>query len=384
MSDFDSPGGDAFVVPLNGSAASAVDVTENLPATVTSLAWGCEPGRLVASTLQAENLEITEIETAPPRRRTIWHGQNALTGSDTAVSFQCKSGTSATIRESFTEPPEIVVGPLGQWHALTTANAGVTAPVQVRNISWTSEGDAMQGWLLLPAGASADARLPTITAVHGGPAWAYQPYLFEPGFTRALVEHGYALFLPNPRGSFGQGKSFTRANVRDFGHGDLRDILTGIDAAAALAPIDTARLGITGVSYGGFMTMWAVTQTERFKAAVARAGISDWTSYYGENGIGGWLLPYFGASLYDDPNIYARSSPIGAVTHVRTPTLLLVGERDIECPPPQSQEFWHALQELRVPTGFVVYPDEGHELREPKNVSDATGRAIGWFDRYLR
>jgi dipeptidyl aminopeptidase/acylaminoacyl peptidase len=125
---------------------------------------------------------------------------------------------------------------------------------------------------------------------------------------RRLLERGYALFYPNPRGSFGQGERFTTANVRDFGYGDLRDILAGVDAAEKAAPIEDARLGITGGSYGGFMTMWAVTQTHRFKAAVAGAGIANWLSYYGENGIDAWMLPYFGSSAYQDPAVYAKSS----------------------------------------------------------------------------
>jgi dipeptidyl aminopeptidase/acylaminoacyl peptidase len=210
------------------------------------------------------------------------------------------------------------------------------------------------------------------------------PSFSGPGLTTALIARGYALFRPNPRGSFGQGARFTSANVRDFGHGDLRDILAGIDAAAKSAPIDESRLGITGGSYGGFMTMWAVTQTHRFKAAVAVAGVSDWLSYYGENGIDAWMLPYFGASVYDDPEVYARSSPINFIHNVRTPTFAYVGERDIECPAPQTQEFWHALKTLGVPTSVMIYPGEGHGLREPDHIADALARTLHWFDQYLR
>src|SRR4029077_2845150 len=116
-----------------------------------------------------------------------------------------------------------------------------------------------------------------------------------------------------------------------------------------------ARLGLTGHSYGGFMTMWAVTQTQRFHAAVAGAGISNWQSYYGENGIDEWMLPYFGASVYDDPAAYARSSAINFIKSVRTPTFAYVGERDIECPASQTVEFWHALRALSVPTAVMIY-----------------------------
>jgi dipeptidyl aminopeptidase/acylaminoacyl peptidase len=226
--------------------------------------------------------------------------------------------------------------------------------------------------------------MPLITIVHGGPAAASVPIYIGPGVNRALLGQGYALFLPNPRGSFGQGEAFTTANVRDFGHGDLRDILAGIAAVERTAPIDHARLGITGGSYGGFMTMWAVTQTNLFKAAVAVAGISDWTSYYGENGIDQWMLPYFGASVYADPAVYARSAPINFIRNVHTPTFEFVGENDIECPAPQTQEFWHALQELGVPTMMAIYPGEGHGLRDPAHLEDAQKRVLAWFAKYLQ
>ena len=226
--------------------------------------------------------------------------------------------------------------------------------------------------------------MPMVTIVHGGPAGASVPFFRATGLSSTLLEHGYALFRPNPRGSFGQGERFTSANVRDFGHGDLRDILSGIDAAVKAANIDETRLGIGGGSYGGFMTMWAVTQTHRFKAAAASAGISDWLSYYGENGIDAWLQPYFGASAYDDPAAYARSSPINFIRNVSTPTFVYVGERDIECPAPQTQEFWHALKTLGVPTHIMVYPGEGHQLRDPDHIADMLARTVRWFDQYLK
>jgi dipeptidyl aminopeptidase/acylaminoacyl peptidase len=220
--------------------------------------------------------------------------------------------------------------------------------------------------------------------VHGGPASAAVPHFAGPGTQAAMLERGWALFYPNPRGSYGQGEAFTLANVRDLGHGDLRDILAGIDAAEHSAPIDEARLGLTGGSYGGFMTMWAVTQTRRFKAGVAAAGVSNWQSYYGENGIDEWLQPYFGASVYEDPEVYARSSPINFIRNVHTPTFSYVGERDLECPAAQTVEFWHALKALGVPTAVMIYPGEGHGLRDPADAEDAMRRTLSWFDHYLR
>jgi dipeptidyl aminopeptidase/acylaminoacyl peptidase len=145
-------------------------------------------------------------------------------------------------------------------------------------------------------------------------------------------------------------------------------------------PIDKSREGLTGWSYGGFMTMFAVTQTQRFKAAVAGAGISDWKSYYGENSIDQWMIPFFGKSVYDDPAVYAKSSAINYIKNVKTPTLIVVGDRDGECPAPQSFEFWHALKAEGVKTELVVYPEEGHAFRNPEHQKDVMERALEWFD----
>jgi dipeptidyl aminopeptidase/acylaminoacyl peptidase len=224
-----------------------------------------------------------------------------------------------------------------------------------------------------------------VVVVHGGPAGASSSS-WPSRWTAALPSQGYFVFLPNPRGSFGFGAAFTEGNVKDFGGGDLRDILKGIDAVLGQAPprIDPTRLGITGWSYGGYMTMWAVTQTDRFAAAVAGAGIANWQSYYGQNKIDTWMLPFFGASVYDDPKVYAKSSPIEFIKKVKTPTLVLHGERDSEVPTPQGYEFWHALKALGVPTRLVIYTDEGHSIRKPENQKDIVGRSVAWFDRYLK
>jgi dipeptidyl aminopeptidase/acylaminoacyl peptidase len=222
-----------------------------------------------------------------------------------------------------------------------------------------------------------------VTSVHGGPAAANTPNFVWQGTTADLARGGYYLFLPNPRGSYGQGEAFTRANIRDFGGGDLKDILAGIDAAERAVPIDDDRLGLMGYSYGGFMAMWANTQTNRFKAIVAGGGLSDWLSYYGTNGIDQWMIPYFGASLYDDPNPYWAASAIRTIKNAHTPTFVFAGERDIEVPPTQSIEYWHALRALNVPVSLVIYAGEGHGIRDPKNSLDSRRRTVAWFDRYL-
>jgi dipeptidyl aminopeptidase/acylaminoacyl peptidase len=379
MSDFGSTGGDVYSLALDTGAA--LDVTPGIKASANALDWGCGGG-LRAQLLAGDRWEIADLGSgrAVVAPRVLWSRAEWLHARNTSVA--CPSGNGAIAHESFTAPPEIEVGSAGHWRDLTHVNAGLTLPARVQSITWTNEGYSEQGWLLLPSAEK--GRRPLVTVVHGGPAAAALPRFSGPGLLPQMLARGWLVFYPNPRGSFGQGERYTTANVRDLGHGDLRDILAGIDAAERTAPIDNARLGIMGGSYGGFMTMWAVTQSTRFKAAVAAAGVSDWLSYYGENGIDEWMLPYFGASVYDDPAVYARSSPINYIRTVRTPTFEYVGERDIECPAPQTQEFWHALKTLGVPTAIMIYPGEGHGLRDPAHVKDAMERTLAWFDKYLQ
>jgi len=256
---------------------------------------------------------------------------------------------------------------------------------ETKVVTWKSDGRTVAGTLLYPRNFDAAKKYPMIVWPHGGPAGIALPAWPEPSLDPAVMAGlGYFVFEPNPRGSYGQGEAFVRANVKDFGGGDLRDVMAGVDAVLKQAPVDPNRLGIHGWSYGGYMTMWTITQTTRFKAAVAGAGISNWQSYYGENSIDQWMIPYFGATVYDNPAVYAKSSPITFVKKVKTPTLIVVGERDGECPAPQSYELWHALHVLGVPTELVVFPGEGHMFVDPKNKRELIERAAAWFDKYLR
>jgi dipeptidyl aminopeptidase/acylaminoacyl peptidase len=381
MSDFGSTGGDVYTLKLDGG--NATNLTPDMHASATAIAWRCD-GHLQAELLAGDKTQFADLGSGgtPQRARILWSGEESFADRAGGISTACPSGTTADAHESFTLAPEIEVGAIGHWRNLTAVNAGLSLPARVQSVWWKNDGFDIQGWLLLPL--HAEGKLPMITQVHGGPAAAVIPGFSGPGIVTALLQHGYALFRPNPRGSYGQGERFTQANVRDFGHGDLRDILSGIDAAAKAAPIDTERLGLTGGSYGGFMSMWAVTQTNRFKAAVAAAGISDWLSYYGENGIDAWMIPYFGKSAYDDPAVYADSSAINYMHNVKTPTFAYVGEHDIECPAPQTQEFWHAMKAMNVPTSIMIYPGEGHGLRDPEHLADAEQRTLAWFDKYLK
>jgi dipeptidyl aminopeptidase/acylaminoacyl peptidase len=374
MSDEGLNGGDVYSVPVSGGVAT--NLTPGMAASAAWIDW--RPGGEIVFSAHADGgFALGRVRPGQPVAFD-WRGPESL-------SRPCfdRSGRSAVVRQSFTSPPEVWAGETGRWTAVTHVNAGVTPQWgEAKSVHWESDGQHVQGWLIPPREVTPGRRYPMVVSVHGGPSAAATPS-WPTRWTAVLPTQGYYVFLPNPRGSFGQGEAFTQANVKDFGHGDLRDVLRGVDAALQAAPIDEARLGLVGWSYGGYMAMWAVTQTPRFKAAVAGAGIVNWQSYYGQNRIDRWMIPFFGASVYDDPAVYARSSPITFIKNVRTPTLVLHGDRDSEVPTPQGYEFWHALKTLGVPTQLVIFENEGHAVSKPEHVRDMMRRVVAWFDQYL-
>jgi dipeptidyl aminopeptidase/acylaminoacyl peptidase len=386
MSDFGVVGGDVYTVPFAGG--EPVAATPDYRGSFNGITWRGK--ELLASVLAGADAGIAVIDPAARSARMLWLAPvGTMAGRDGRFVFSADGRVAASVTEDFEHAPRIVAGRLPELAAITHDNDGFAPQVAARSIVWTNEGFNVQGWLVGPRNADPGRTYPMIVQVHGGPAAAATPRYVSDGdsgnpFLRDLVRDGYFVFMPNPRGSFGQGAAFTRANRRDFGGGDWRDILAGVDAAIAQAPIDGNRLGLTGHSYGGFMTMWGVTHSRRFKAAVAGAGIANWISYYGQNGIDQWMVPYFGAAMYDDPAIYRAASPIESIKAARTPTLVYVGERDVECPPAQSFEFWHGLKAMGVPTTLLVYEGEGHALRRPENQRDVRARAIAWFNKYLK
>ena len=381
MSDFGSVGGDVWTVPLAGG--QPVNLTAGAKATVTSIAW--TRAGLLATRLAGDAAQVATI-AADGQATVRWSRPASFSAGDGRVVASADGRTIATAVQDFAHAPAIYAGPLARPKRITRDNDAASANAVSRSVTWKNDGFDVQGWLLAPPGRERTAtKAPMVTIVHGGPAAASTPnYVTRESGPGALLTAGYWVFLPNPRGSYGQGEAFTIANRRDFGGGDLRDILAGIDAVEKVAPIDDARLGLTGGSYGGFMSMWANTQTNRFKAIVAGAGLSNWISYYGTNGIDQWMIPFFGKSMYDDPEAYARVSAISFIKRARTPAFIYVGERDIEVPPTQSVEYWHALTELGVPTSLVIYADEGHAIRDRDNAADVRRRSVAWFDRYLK
>jgi dipeptidyl aminopeptidase/acylaminoacyl peptidase len=385
MSDEGSTGGDVYQVAATGGTAT--NLTLDMNSSASNITWPRNSTKFYFTQHYDGGSAISQLDPATGQIERLWQGDESINPpfDDSGISMTADGKSSALIRHSWQKPPEIWAGRIGEWKALTHENSQRKALWgEPKSLHWSSDGFHVQGWLLYPSRFDASKKYPMVVAVHGGPASSVKPSWPRPGFNPTLLsQQGYFVLMPNPRGSYGQGEKFAMANAKDFGGGDLRDILAGVDEAVRIAPIDAGRVGLTGWSYGGFMTMFAVTQTNRFRAAVAGAGISNWQSYYGENSIDTWMLPYFGASVYDDPAVYAKMSAINFIKQVKTPTLVLVGERDGECPAPQSYEFYHALKTLGVKTEMVVYPNEGHSFHTPAHQKDVLLRMIAWFNENL-
>ncbi len=392
MSDYGETGGDIYRISSTGGELR--DLTPNRKSSPAWPHW-----------VDSRHLGFTEIVDGQSRYSVI----DPVTGAEEksarvmfpatigdgvqrlSLSFSKGNGAGtvvALIKSSFNEPPEVWAGPLNHLSQITHLNDSLHRDWgRSQSLTWNNEGLRVQGWLIYPKDFDPNKKYPLILWVHGGPSnqllphWPLPITSYNPPVAFSTL--GDFVFMPNPRGSFGEGEAFTAANRKDFGYGDLRDLLAGVDVVTKKMPIDPNRIGITGWSYGGFMTMFAVTQTHRFRAAVAGAGISDWKSYYGENSIDQWMIPFFGASVYDDPAVYAKSSAINFIKNAKTPMLIVVGDRDGECPAPQSFEMWHALQTMHVPVELVVYPNEGHGFSRPSDERDVLERAMAWFDKYM-
>jgi dipeptidyl aminopeptidase/acylaminoacyl peptidase len=243
------------------------------------------------------------------------------------------------------------------------------------------DGLEIEAGLLKPADYDGRSKLPTIVLVHGGPTGNWRDAVDIWG--QLLVARGYAVLYPNVRGSIGYGEKFMEMNRADWGGGDFKDVMSGVEDLVTKGIADPKRLGIGGWSYGGYMAEWAVTQTDLFKAAVSGAGMANLISEFGtENGSA--EDEWFFGTPYEHPERFLNSSPFLYVKNAKTPTLILQGEADPIDPIGQSQELYRGLKRYNVPTDFVVYPREPHGLQEAKHRVDMQTRMVAWFEKYLK
>ncbi|NAP01646.1 prolyl oligopeptidase family serine peptidase, partial [Halomonas sp. MG34] len=248
------------------------------------------------------------------------------------------------------------------------------------------DGKEIQGWLLKPYGFTEGKKYPFVLEIHGGPHAMYgQTFFFE---MQLLAARGYVVLYTNPRGSHGYGQEFVDACRSDYGGGDYTDLMTSVDYVLDnYSYIDEDRLGVTGGSYGGFMTNWIVGHTNRFKAAVTQRSISNWLSFYGVSDIGFFFTKWeHGLNLLDDPEKLWEISPLKYAENVETPLLILHGELDFRCPVEQGEQLFIALKHLRKEVEFVRFPGANHELSrsgKPAMRQERLNHICRWFELYL-
>lgn len=291
-------------------------------------------------------------------------------------------------------PADVHVSSLARWapRKLTALNAGIEAPALARTelLRWRSADGLfeIEGLLTYPAGHEQGRSYPLVLNVHGGPAGVFsQTFTGNPGIydIQTFAYEGYAMLRPNPRGSTGYGKEFRFANVRDWGFGDMDDLMAGVDLAIEMGVAHPDSLLLMGWSYGGYMTSFAVTRTDRFKAASMGAGLPNLVSMTTTTDIGEYLVAHLGGKeIWEDYEGYERHSAIYRIANVTTPTQVIHGERDLRVPFTQGQEFYRALQRRGVPTEMVVLPRTPHGPQEPKLLMEVSPIILKWFDRHLR
>lgn len=286
----------------------------------------------------------------------------------------------------YSQPDEVGAEPI----QLTHSNPQLDEEIQLSTPEtfWfdSSDGLRLQGWMLKPAGMVEGVKVPTILEIHGGPHMMY-------GFTfmhefQILAAQGYAVVYINPRGGLGYGQQFVNACRGDYGGGDYRDLMEAMDYAVSRYPfIDASRLGVTGGSYGGFMTNWIVGHTDRFKAAVTQRSISNWLSFYGVSDIGFFFTEdQIGGNAWDDTEKLWKHSPLAYVGDVSTPLLILHGEQDLRCPIEQAEQLYVALKRRKQTTRFVRFPGANHELSRGGHPHLRVRRLehiAGWFNEHL-
>jgi dipeptidyl aminopeptidase/acylaminoacyl peptidase len=393
-SDRNAVAGDLFVISADEKGRQPTDLTRGYEGSITWMEW-LSPNDLLLTSI--ENAEVCfskmDVSKSPKSRmEKLWKGEVSLsTPWWHTFSLSPDEKMIALVREGLTTPPEVFLGKISQseqgieWAKLTNSNEKMHELDigEGKVIEWKSfDGMRMQGFLILPPRIKEGEKLlPLVVNVHGGPTGAYG-HRFYLSQAHLFASNGYAVFLPNPRGSTGRGLEFAEANIGDMGGKDFKDIMAGVDHCIGLGIVDPNRLYIMGGSYGGFMTAWAVTQTDRFRAAIMLFGIANWLSFHGKTNVPSWDVIHYNADPYEANGIYRKFSPISYIKNVKTPTLIMHGEEDEIVPVSQGYEFFRGLKDTGVETELVLYPREGHGFQEKKHIVDAMNRYLDWFNRH--
>jgi dipeptidyl aminopeptidase/acylaminoacyl peptidase len=385
-SDRDIVAGDIRLIDVESGAVAR---PAGLGADVVQLHWRDE-NQLLFAAAQGPSTVVGLLDRPTETSSELWRG-----GERTPCGLMFpeiaplgrNAGDVLFVCETFFEPPTLVALESGREREIhrfgTPQTDEAVRPLgSARDFSWEApDGLEIHGWLVMPSGPGPH---PLIMNVHGGPVWYYRPlYVGRSPFWQMALAAGYALFLPNPRGSSGRGQDFARLVFGDMGGADTNDYLSGLDALEASGFADPKRIGVTGGSYGGFVSSWLITQDQRFAAAVPVAPVTNWVSEHLTCNIATFCQTFLNDDLSNPQGKYFTRSPIHYADRVKTPSLNICGALDHITPPGQALEFHRALQSAGVESVLLTYPQEGHGVRAMPASFDYTARMMAWFSRHM-
>ena len=377
---------DLYLIKSKGGKPKKLGETPNRNLNIIS--WSSNGNHVYVSDADKTNSEIYKISVNETDVKPIIQAKGRIS----SVSLHDKGNKIALVKEQLDKPSEVFVSALSKISPkqISNFNSKLKLPVLARTelIKWKSkDGLAIEGLLTYPSNYKKNKKYPLALIIHGGPAGVFsQSYTGNPGIymIEYLASKGYAIIRPNPRGSTGYGKDFRYANFKDWGFGDYEDIISGVDEVIELGVADPKRLAVMGWSYGGYMTSFIVTKTNRFKAASMGAGLPNLISMTTTTDIPDYLVAHMGSEFWNDYETYEKHSAIYQLKNIITPTQILHGANDLRVPFTQGQEFYVALKRKGVPTEMIVYPRTPHGPREPKLLMDVSPRILAWIDKYIK
>src|SRR5258705_587077 len=370
-----------YLIPAAGGIPK--QLTAKFDLNVGTPVWSTDGKTLYFSANVLEANEIFSADVATERVTQV-----SKTGASANITEISRDGNTIVGTLSLSNgPAEIYKSNLKftQPVVLTSHNRWLSnyALAETEIVKWKSkDGMEVEGLLIKPVGYSEGSKVPALLNPHGGPTGA-SLNSFN-GTLQVLAANGFAVLQPNFRGSTGKGLAFAQANKNTWGKGDYEDCMSGVDAMIANGIADPDRLGAFGWSYGGYMTFWILTQTDRFKAVSPGAAISNIYSMYSQNDIQRYLRWFYSdKSPWEATELYWDRSPMKYIKNVKTPTMIMHGQVDTRVPIAQAQEFYMALKEMKMPVEFVVYPRENHGFTEPRHQMDRVRRYVWFFSKYL-
>ncbi len=374
------------LIVLDRETGQARSLTDSIDRWVASIAWAPDSSRVFFTTQDRGREPIFTAAPDGSGQRMVVYG-NAIHG-DVQIAPDLKSIVYTA--QSGSRPPAIYrsFAAGGAPQQLTHFNDELLETyetVPLEDVRYTApDGVEVGGFLVKPAGFDVQKRYPLLVFIHGGPqgvwseAWSYR---WNP---QVFAGAGYAIFLPNPRGSTGYGQRFTDEIREDWGGKVFDDILAGVDHVSSLPYVDPTQLYAAGGSYGGYMVNWMLGHTERFRAFISHAGVYDLPSFYGATEELWFPRWEFGGAPWQKPKLYRELSPSSYAEKFQTPTLVIHGQRDYRVPVTQGMQLFTALQEREVPSQFLYFPEEGHWILEPRNSVKWHETVLAWLRRWQR